>query len=141
MPASSIRQVQERIESLRSMSDLRREDFCEEDGLADSLAQKFGKDELKPTQLYKVFQELKRIERDVKGKDPGDGFERSAVVHLLPIVAYNAARGHIPKPFYEIIRTCLSRERLHTNGDFVRVVEFISAVLAYHKFQSQTRSQ
>jgi CRISPR type III-A-associated protein Csm2 len=138
MPALSVDQVKERIKRLNTMSELEQKDFCEEDGLADSLAQRFGKEALKPTQLYKVFQELKRIERNIKGKED-ESFNRNEVIHLLPIMAYNTARGHIPEPFYEIIKECLSSGRLHTNKDFIRVVEFISAVLAYHKYQTQKK--
>lgn len=141
MSALSIDQVRKRIADLPAMSELDRSEFCEEGGIADSLAQKFGKEDLKPTQLYRVFQELKRIERGVRreirtDEDLEKDFDRNLVIPLLPVMAYNSARGHLPRDFYEIIRNCLSPQKLHTNGDFLRVVELISAVLAYHKFRS-----
>ena len=137
MPALTIPQVKERIARLRTMSELEPKDFCEKDGMADSLAQNFGKDELKPNQLYKVFQELKRIEREVKRKDQNENFDRNMVSSLLPVLAYNTARGYIPDDFYDIIQGCLNPEKLHTNGDFLRVVELIAAVLAYYKFRNK----
>ena len=133
MPALTVQEVKERIAALDSMSALKREDFCEENGLADSLAQRFGKEELKAVQLRKVFQELKAIQREVERgikteEDRQRSFDRTRVVGLMPILAYTSGRGLIPKDFYEILRDCLSAQKLKTN-------EFVEAILAYHKFR------
>jgi CRISPR-associated protein Csm2 len=135
MPAFTIGEVKQRIEKLGSMSELPEEDFCEEDGLADSLAQRFKKDELKATQLRKVFRELKAIQRGIKRESLGDPFDRRKVVGMMPTLAYASGRGLIPKDFYDIIKMCLSPQRLQTNEDFLRVDDFVTAILAYHKFR------
>ena len=133
----AIEQVKRRLDALSSMSELKPEEFCEEGGLADELAQELGEG-LKSTQLRKVFHEFRNIERDVsrlKEEDKDKEFDRHRIAKLMPVIAYTVGRGLIPKGFYEILKTCLSRDRLKTNQDFLRAAEFITAVLAFHKFR------
>jgi CRISPR/Cas system CSM-associated protein Csm2 small subunit len=33
------------------------------------------------------------------------------------------------------MRTCLSAQKLKTNDDFIRLAEFVEAILAYHKYR------
>lgn len=143
----SIREVKEKIQELSAMSELDPSLFCEEEGLADSLIQEFNRQrkDLKPTQLRKVFQELKAIQRDVRKKIrvgvekdkelPFDDEYRTKVVKLMPYLAYSVGRGLIPKDFYELIKLCLSTEKLKTYGDFLRVADFVETIMAYHKFR------
>lgn len=143
--AFTIREVKEKIDGLPTMSELDPIVFCEEDGIADSLIQEFNKQrkELKPTQLRKVFHELKAIQRDVlreiKGeedkKQPFDERFRKRVMKLMPTMAYATGRGLIPKDFYEVMKMCLGPEKLKTYEDFLRLAEFIEAIMAYHKFR------
>lgn len=141
----SIREVKEKIQELSAMSELDPSLFCEEEGLADSLIQKFKEQrkDLKPTQLRKVFQELKAIQRAVLRKIiveedkklPFADEYRTKVVKLMPYLAYSVGRGLIPKDFYELIKLCLSTEKLKTYGDFLRVADFVETIMAYHKFR------
>lgn len=143
--AFTIREVKEKIDSLTTMSELDPIVFCQEDGIADSLIQEFNKQrkELKPTQLRKVFHELKAIQRDVlreiKGEeDKKQSFDkpfRKRVMKLMPTMAYATGRGLIPRDFYEVMKMCLEPEKLKTYEDFLRVSEFIEAIMAYHKFR------
>lgn len=143
--AFTIKEVKDKIAALSAMSELRLDDFCQEEGLADSLIQEFNKQrkELKPTQLRKVFHELKAIERDIhrkiKGEEdeklPFDDSFRRRVIKLMPTMAYATGRGLIPKDFYELMKMCLSPERLKTYGDFLRVANFTETIMAYHKFR------
>lgn len=141
MAALSVNEVLEQVKALPTMSRLDPARFAEEDGLADSLAQKFGKEDLKPTQLRKVFHELKAIQREIKSKDLQDQFERTRVVKLMPTLAYACGRGLIPKEFYELMKTCLSPQKLVTNEDFLQVVEFVTAILAYHKYHQEVKGE
>ncbi len=133
--AYTVREVKQRIEALSSMSALDPKDFCEEEGLADSLAQRFGKEALKPTQLRKVFHPLKAMRRDVERElkseeDRKRPFQRTEVIKLMPTLAYASGRGLIPKDFYDIMRTCVSAQKIKTNDDFIRLAEFVEAILA-----------
>ena len=131
MAAYEVKQVLEEMKRLTRMKDLDPSKYCEEEGYADSLAQKIGKDELKPTQLRKVFHALKDIQRTLKSQP----FDRSQVMKLIPELAYALGRGLIPKPFYDLMRICLSKEKLQNNDDFERLMDFLTAILAYHKMR------
>jgi CRISPR type III-A-associated protein Csm2 len=132
-------EVLEEIKKLSSMSALDPAQFGEEGGLADSLVldENFRK-ELKPTQLRKVFDELKSIYRRVKGKDE-EKFERKEVSKLLTMLAYSCGRGLIPKDFYDIMKMCLSKEKLQTVEDFLRFHDYFEAIIAFHKYRSEVK--
>ncbi|MEW6375032.1 MAG: type III-A CRISPR-associated protein Csm2 [Thermodesulfobacteriota bacterium] len=129
--AYEIKEVLEELKKLVSMKELDASKFCEENGYADSLAQKFGKDELKPTQLRKVFHALKDIQRGLKSQP----FDRTKVMKLLPEIAYASGRGLIPKTFYDLMKICLSKEKLKDKNDFEKVMDLLTSILAYHKMR------
>lgn len=136
----SAKEVKNEIEKLTAMRELKQELFCEEGGYADALVLEWGKDKLKPTQLRKVFSEIKSIERDVEksvksNEDWNEDFDRSKVIQLMPLLAYATGRNLMPKDFYDIMRTCLSASKMKTKLDFKRLAEFVEAILAYHKFR------
>lgn len=131
MAAYEVKQVLEEARRLTRMKDLDPAKFCEEEGYADSLAQKFGKDELKPTQLRKIFHALKDIQQKLKSQP----FEQIKVMRLMPELAYASGRGLIPKSFYELMKICMSKERLKDKEDFDRMMDFLTAILAYHKMR------
>ncbi|RLC81570.1 MAG: type III-A CRISPR-associated protein Csm2 [Chloroflexi bacterium] len=119
-----------KIQGLESgMKELEVESFVNKNGLADKVALGLGED-LKPTQLRKVFHSLKRIEREVK-RDK-ENFRTSSVVSILPDLAYATGRGVIPKKFYELMRECIAK--VEDASDFERFMKFLEAILAYHKF-------
>lgn len=139
-------QVIDEISKLGAMRDLSPSRFADETGLADKLAKSFGKDGLKATQLRKVFHALKEIERNVnreiKGgrKKKSDAFEVQELALLMPDLAYAKGRGLIPDEFYKVLRLTL-RERVKTYEDFERAMQFIEAVMAYHKFHNPSGSR
>jgi CRISPR-associated protein Csm2 len=118
-------------------------EFSEEDGLADSLVQYFVSErkELKATQLRKIFQAIKIIQRKIEpqirknSKVAEERFDRSAVAGLMVNLAYAKGRRLIPDDFYNILKQCLSQQKLQTNEDFMRVADFTEAILAYYKFR------
>jgi CRISPR-associated protein Csm2 len=142
---TSIAEVKRKIQNLRQMSELKPDEFTEENGLADSLASEFGEN-LKPTQLRKVFTEIKRIRRKVERDNRSTAaragaFDRTQLLHLMPTLAYASGRKLLPKEFYEILKLILGRDRLQTNTDFLRAADFIEAVLAYHKYRASGGGQ
>lgn len=121
------------------------EQFAEPEKVADQLADGFIKDksaELKPTQLRRVFHALKQKERKFRLKSEGDVLEpndKKEIYLLLPELAYARGRGLIPQNFYELMRLCLSTDKLKTIGDFRRLVQFVTAILAYHKYHEKVK--
>jgi len=131
----TIEQIRRHLEGLKAMKELKAEDFAEEDGLAASLALSV-KDKLKPTQLRKVFHQIKDIRRVV---DREKTFDRAKVAMVMPLLAYGVGRGLVPKDFYETMKLCFGKERCATMDDFTRASDFLEAVMAYHKYYTETQ--
>ncbi len=134
----SIEQIKQRLSGLKAMRELKAQDFAEEDGLAASLAWSV-KDELKPTQLRKVFHQIKDIRRTVEREEREKPFDRAKVAMVMPLLAYGVGRDLIPKDFYEIMQICFGRERCSTIDDFKQASDFLEAVMAYHKYYTKTQ--
>ncbi|NPV86942.1 MAG: type III-A CRISPR-associated protein Csm2 [Anaerolineae bacterium] len=137
---SAIDNVIAEIRKLGSMSALQPQTFAEEGGYADKVAQD-SKDKLKPTQLRKVFTEVKQIRRKLEREcrteaDWSQPFDRTDLLRLMPVLAYSQARGLLPKEVYELFKLIFSKEKLKTNRDFERTADFLEAVLAYHKYHN-----
>jgi CRISPR-associated protein Csm2 len=143
MAALSIDQIKQRITALRFMRELDPTAFAEEEGLADSLVQHFKnqRKDLKATQLRKVFQSIKMIQRQIepeirKNQAYKNGaFNRATIAGVMVNLAYAKGRNLIPEDFYNIMKQCLSQQKLQNNEDFIRVAEFTEAILAYYKFR------
>src|SRR5690242_13655138 len=127
---SAANEVLRHLKDLPAMSKLEPKDFADESGLANKLARSYGKDELKSTQLRKIFHPLKQIERTLQRKVRGnkdvelqDFVAAQQVTLMMPILAYSYGRGLIPKEFYEIMKLCLHSEKVKTNADFLRSVQ------------------
>ena len=136
---ATVTEVKQQVERLRRMNDLSPTDFAEEGGLADSLAREFG-DKLKPTQLRKVFTEIKRIRREVEHKMPPEAvFEQTKLMRLMPTLAYAVGRELLPRDFYDILKLSFGRQRVQTNADFLRAADFVEAIVAYHKYRSKVK--
>lgn len=116
------------------------EAFAEPEQVAWQLAEGFVREErteLKPTQLRKIFHALKARERALRGQAEEKALDASAkrdICLLIPELAYAKGRKLIPQEFYELMRVCLSSEKLQTVGDLRRLVQFLTAILAYHKY-------
>lgn len=134
-----VSELQKQDDSLSKILQL--EDFAEEGKLADNLAKHYlsDGDKLKATQLRRFFHAIKNIERGMKGKSGEDETAlpksvRAELLPLLPELAYARGRGLIPDDFYQLLKTCLSSQKLKTVADFKRLVAFLTAIMAYHKF-------
>ncbi len=58
---------------------------------------------------------------------------------LVPELAYARGRDLIPQKFYDLMRRCLSDPKLQTVGDFRRLAELLTALLAYHKYHEKVK--
>lgn len=121
---------------------LKLEDFAEPDTLAEALAKAY-KGKLKATQLRRFFHTLKDIERGTHGRREDESLPAEIRHQLLPIMpelAYARGRDLIPDDFYRLLRACLTVQKLPTVGDLRLLVNFLTAILAYHKFHEKDRS-
>ena len=129
--------LEDRLKEQGTLSELLDpQDFAPEGMVADKIAQQF-KDKLKPTQMRKVFHTLKRIERNMRGKqdnDPLDPRQRTEINLLFPNLAYAVGRELLPRPFYNVLKLCLSADKMKTVADFRRLTQLLTAILAYQKY-------
>ena len=114
-------------------------DFAPKDKWADKIAEKLG-DKMKTTQLRKFFTSIKSMEQKTKGKDKTDHFNDPSIYMLIPHLAYAKARKLIIPDFYNLIKEIIGdgqNGKIKTVEDFNRFVEFMTAIVAYHKQYSK----
>lgn len=114
-------------------------DFADQGQVADVIAIEL-KDKMKPTQLRKFFHAVKEKERRVKGDKDSDNISSAINTELrllIPELAYAKGRELITQDFYDLMRCCLSAETLKTVGDLRVFMQFLTAILAYHKFHEK----
>lgn len=94
---------------------------------------------LKPTQLRKFFNALKKMQQKNKWKDIETEFYL-----LKPRMAVASGRNNIPKSFFDLMMVMMSKidniENDDENGtlkmkNFNKFVKFFEAVVAYHKYK------
>jgi CRISPR-associated protein Csm2 len=122
---------------------LRPEQFAEPDQVADKIAESYVKEgEMKTTQLRKVFHALKENERIVKAKKDEEELDPSTTTRirlLVPEIAYARGRKLIPQEFYELMRLCLSSNKLKKVGDLRVLMQLLTAILAYQKYHEKVK--
>lgn len=93
---------------------------------------------MKTTQLRKVFTTIKSLELKVKGRNPAEPFNEPGLYMLIPHLAYAKGRKVIPQDsgFYEMMKAIIgdgTNSKIKTIGDFRQFVDFMTAIIAYHK--------
>lgn len=103
------------------------------EGELDKMA-RFLRLSLKSTQLRRVFHDLKRLQQQAKRKF--DEHIRTQIALTLPELAYAYGRDVIPKEFYDLMKALLHppNERFQGYEDVERLMQILTALLAYHKF-------
>lgn len=118
---------------------LKPEEFAVEGAVADRMASDF-KSSLKPTQTRRIFHTIKQIENLTRRMEDDQRLEekdRLRLTLLIPELAYAAGRELIPKEFYEVLKLALAQDKLQTVGDLRRLVQLLTAIVAYQKFHSK----
>lgn len=108
---------------------------------AHSIAQKLDK-EMKITQLRKIFTTIKSLEMKVKGKNQNEIFSEQEFYMLIPHLAYAKGRKLIPADFYDLMKAIIGDGKygkIKTVEDFRRFVDFMTAIIAYHKEMSTAK--
>ncbi|MGB5156453.1 type III-A CRISPR-associated protein Csm2 [Desulfobacterium sp. N47] len=113
--------------------------FAPSDQWSDQIAKKLG-DKMKTTQLRKFFTSIKLMEQKTKGKDKTEIFNDTSLYMLLPYLAYAQARKLVTLEFYKLVKVIIgdgTNGKIKTVEDFQRFVEFMTAIVAYHKQYSK----
>ena len=103
------------------------EEILKPNGLADEIAKEL-RNNLKSTQLRKVFDKIKEIENALnRGED-----YRSKILELYPKLAYSTGRKLMPRKFFNLL-TLLLEKAERDREDAKMVVRLITAIVAYSK--------
>ncbi len=134
---TEIRDITKKIGSLQNMSELDEKTIAEENGYAESVARdRYIKKHLKTTQLRKIFDRAKTIERNLN--EQGWGAVRSDFYMLRPELAYAKARELIPDQFFRLMDACMKQvdkgDNEQKERNYARFVRFLEAIVAYHKY-------
>lgn len=131
--------MRQQVEAVKQLQALPIEELVQPDGTLDQLARHFSKT-LKATQLRRVFHDIKRLEQQARRRRQNFSKVisevRTQLALTLPELAYAFGRDLIPREFYDLMRTLLHppQERFQSYEDVQRLVQVLTALLAYHKF-------
>ena len=129
-----LKKIIEFISLQKNLADFPQEDFAREEGAAHIVARRI-KNKMKINQLRKFFTQIKKVDNEIKGEDEDAKIEKTKILPLFPELAYACGRGLITKDFYRLLKECL--DKISYVKDFRRLVEFLSAILAYYKMETQ----
>ncbi|MGC9517458.1 MAG: type III-A CRISPR-associated protein Csm2 [Methanomicrobiales archaeon] len=129
--SDDIKMVIGKIDKIEMLKDLKAKDFADEGGYADLVAK--NSRDLKTTQLRKFFGAI----RDIEMEKDWDHMETSFYL-LKPKLANSVGRKLIPQDFYQFMKVSMNKVDVGTEEEkvknFKKLVEFVEAVVAYHKF-------
>lgn len=93
------------------------------------LAKREQKLQLKTTQIRKMLTRFNKIE---EGKE---GFDKSEVIKLKPILAYTSARNEPTRDLVRILDNSINKIKAGKEGydDFIKICDFLRGVVAYHR--------
>ncbi|MBU1055682.1 MAG: type III-A CRISPR-associated protein Csm2 [Proteobacteria bacterium] len=123
------------LDNTKNFRDVQIIEFAPPEKWAHRIAKELYKD-MKTTQLRKVFTKIKTLEIKVKGQKPDDKFNEPDLYMLIPHLAYAKGRKLIPPVFYDMMKTIIGdgkNGKIKTVEDFRRFVDFMTAIIAYHK--------
>lgn len=118
------------FQKAHSFEKLSAKDFAAKGKFADTFMKAHFKD-IKINQLRNFFSGVQTCQKQLHGK-PGE-FEDSLAL-LQMNLAYDFGRNVIPREFYDTMTQSLGKVRVPK--DFERFVQFVQALIAYHKFHA-----
>lgn len=123
-----------KVRAVRSLSDVSIEEIAKEDGIAEQAAKDFKK--LKPSQLRRVFDVVKKIEADLTD---GSWSDIEADFHMIrPLLAYAKGRDLIPDDFYTLVTVAMQRVPVGDDDqkkkNYQVFVKLLESIVAYHKY-------
>ena len=131
---TEVESILEEIEDLEMLKDLGEKKFADEKGYADTIASRLRG--MKTTQLRKFFDSIRTIK--VKLKEGGWDAAEPKFYLLKPKIAHARGRNLIPEEFYEFLKVCMRKVDIGDDSEkkenFEKMVEFLEAVVAYHRY-------
>lgn len=106
------------------------EKYALPEGWADTIAFEMKAD-LNSTQLRKVFSEVKQIAMRLETNSQTFAQETRNIWLLMPNIAYAKNRGVIKLDFYNLMKTCVTPEKMKTKEDYLAFAQFMEAIVAY----------
>lgn len=131
--------ILEALKKKKSFSDVLVTEFAPPEKMADKIART---QEIKTTQLRKVFTAIKNMEIKVKDSNGDDAFNDPALFMMVPHLAYAKARKFVSDDFYNLIKIIVgdgTSGKIHKVKDFRRFAEFMTAIVAYQKFHNSKK--
>ncbi len=130
-----INKMLKEIEQLTMLKDLDIKSIADEGKYAEKLAER-SRSRLKTTQLRRFFGAIKDI---AKNLEVNEWNKVEADFYLLkPKLAYAKGRKLIPDEFYCVVKSLMNKidkgDENNKKENFIRFVQFLEAVVAYHKF-------
>lgn len=136
-----IRKVHELIEKIKKGGALHNTLTCEEINLPNRAAYNVGMafkarknatddKALNTNQLRKYFEQINSV-KDLTVEDA-----KNELFKVLPQIAYAAGRKVCPIDFYKLMESCISPETIKDEKDITALIDFLTAVVAYAKFNS-----
>lgn len=99
------------------------------DGLADTIAKKLK--QMNTNQLYKFYAMVKEVESYYNTDFNG---ALNQLYSVVPLVAYSVGRKNCPRNFYELLKACISPDKIKDGKDIKALIDFLEAIVAYFKF-------
>ena len=131
------------ISKLNKFSQMDIEDYTVEKGVADFIAEDI-KEKMKVNQLRKFFEGIKRIQMNYKKMGQYNDkkeVDSKELYKILPELAYAFGRKLITEDYYKVIKMCIRSDdgesKIKTIRDLKYFVDFLSAILAYHKMHTK----
>jgi CRISPR-associated protein, Csm2 family len=129
-----IKEIIQKIDNLQNLSQLDEKEIAEEEGYAERVAEEVRN--LKTTQLRKFFSEIKANERELKEK--GWKSIEGRFYMMRPNLAYAKARKLVPDQFFDLMNACMKQvdkgDDEQKKENYKRFVQFLEAIIAYHKY-------
>jgi CRISPR-associated protein Csm2 len=126
----------------KTFKDMQIIEFAPPEECAQIIAEQLAKKKMKITQLRKIFTTIKALELRVKDQKPDDSFMEQEFYMLIPHLAYAKGRDLIPSDFYDRMKKIIGdgkTGKIKTVEDFKRFVDFMTAIIAYHKEISSSK--
>ena len=140
---TTLEDVQNKINGLKSLKYYEIEDFVKFDGDADKLTAELKSDDIKTSQLRKFFAAVKEIEMYVKEKGDWDEKAKMDFYLLMPKLAYAKGRKVISEDFFNLMKISMEKvgsgDKKDTLDDFLRFVQFLEAIVAFFKVHNQSQ--
>lgn len=111
------------------------EKYALPNGWAYKTAESLDKDAMNSNQLRKIFTQLKTIEENINRSKENNltNEQMNQILLLMPQIAYAKGRNLIPWPFYNLMKECITPNKIKDKDDYKSFVNFYTAVVAYSK--------